>query len=92
MFIQTGAFELTMPLDKDNASHRGLSNDLDKKYCGQGWYDKAVRPVIHGTYHTGRFVNSGNAEEWARAKDQYSKIGSGQTQTEYLKAHRESKK
>lgn len=31
-------------------------------------------------------------EEWAWAKDQLSKFGTGQSQTEYLKAHRESEK
>ena len=29
---------------------------------------------MHGTYHAGRAVTSGNGEEWARAKDQYSKV------------------
>ena len=89
-----------MPLEKDNQSHRALSNSLDQNHCGKGWYtrtftssfgmrlrtsrhtrhsgdrryDKAVRPVVHGTYHTARAISSGNGEEWARAKDQYSKV------------------
>lgn len=79
-------------MDKDNSNHRDMSNNLDKKYCGQSWYDKAARPIIHGTYHTGRYLNSGNAEELARAKDQFSCVGTGQTQTEYLKAHRDAQK
>lgn len=79
-----------MPLDKDNASHRNFSNNLDAAHGGKAWYDLAARPVIHGTYHAGRFCNSGNAEEWARAKDQFSAVGSGQTQAEYLKVHREA--
>lgn len=81
-----------MPLDKDNSGHRAMSNNLDTKFSGQGWYDKAARPVIHGTYHAGRFVGSGNPEEWARAKDQFCCVGSGQSQTEYLKAHRDAQK
>ena len=81
-----------MPLDKDNAEHRQMSNNYDDKYGGQALYNKAVRPIVHGTYHAGRFINSGNSEEWARAKDQYSNIGTGQTQTEYLQQHREEAK
>ena len=77
-----------MPLDKDNAGHRDLSNQLDAKFCGNGFYDKVARPIIHGAYHTGRYVRSSNPEELARAKDQFSKFGTGQSQTEYLKAHR----
>lgn len=79
-----------MPIDKDNPKHRGVSNNLDSKYGGKAWYDCAARPIIHGTYHAGRYINSGNEEEWARAKDQFSKVGTGQTQTEYLKAHRDT--
>lgn len=79
-----------MPLDKDNVSHRDFSSYLDSKYSGKAWYDNAARSIIHGTYHAGRYSISKNGEELARAKDQFSKFGSGQTQTEYLKAHRES--
>lgn len=80
-----------MPLDKDNQSHRGMSNNLDAKYCGKPFYDKVARPVIHGTYHAGRYVANGlNPEELARSKDQFSKFGTGQSQTDYLKAHREA--
>lgn len=85
-------FKVKMPLDKDNPSHRGFSDNLDNKYSGQSWYDKAARPIIHGTYHAGRYLNSSNPEEWARAKDQFCSVGTGQTQTEYLKAHREQAK
>lgn len=77
-----------MPLDKDNKSHRDFSVKLDDKYSGGATYDKFVRPVIHGTYHAGRFINSGNPEEWARSKDQFSKVGTGQQRTEYLAEHR----
>lgn len=79
-----------MPLDRDNMGHRNFSNNLDSAHTGKAWYDLAARPIVHGAYHAGRFVNSGNPEEWARAKDQFSKFGTGQTQTEYLKAHREA--
>ena len=76
-----------MPLEKDNAKHRSMSNNMDNKHSGKGWYDKGVRPVIHGAYHAGRCVTSGNQAECARAKDQFSKVGSGQQRTDYLKAH-----
>ena len=79
-------------LDKDNPQHRGWSNKLDNKFGGGPIYEKAVRPVIHGGYHAGRYVSSRNPEEWARSKDQFSKVGTGQQRTDYLKAHREQKK
>lgn len=79
-----------MPLEKDNPSLRDMSNKLDAAHCGKAWYDKAVRPIIHGTYHAARALGSSNAEEWARAKDQYGTFGTGQSQTEYLKAYREN--
>ena len=74
-------------LEKDNKAHRSFSNKLDRKFCGQGWYDKAARPIIHGVYHTGRAIRANNDAEWARAKDQFSKIGTGQSQTDYLKQY-----
>lgn len=74
-------------LEKDNPSHRDWSTKLDNKFSGGAVYDKAVRPIIHGTYHTGRYIGSGNSAEWARAKDQFSKVGTGQQRTEYLKEH-----
>lgn len=80
-----------MPLDKDNSSHRGFSNNLDAKYGGNPLYDKVARPVIHGTYHAGRYVGNGlNPEELARSKDQFCTFGTGQSQSDYLKAHREA--
>ena len=75
-----------MPLDKDNAELGQISNNYDDKYAEQG---KAVRPIIHGTCHAGRSINSGNSEEWARPKDQYSTSGTSQPQAEYLQKHRE---
>merc|ERR1712112_626796 len=85
-------YSYKMPLEKDNPGHRNVSNNLDNKYKDSAVWNKVVRPVVHGTYHTGRAVTSGNTEEWARAKDQFSKVGTGQTQTEYLKQHREEAK
>jgi len=79
---------LKMPLEKDNPKHRDTSNKMDVKYKDSAVWNKVARPVVHGTYHAARFVNSGNSEEWARAKDQFSKVGSGQTQTDYLAQHR----
>lgn len=81
-------YSFRLGLDKDNPSHRNLSNQLDAKCGDSGVYNKIVRPVVHGTYHAARFVNSGNPEELARAKDQISKFGTGQQHTDYLKAHR----
>ncbi|XP_055321019.1 uncharacterized protein LOC129577636 [Sitodiplosis mosellana] len=81
-----------MPLDKDNAGHRDFSNRLDAKFTGNSFYDKAARPIIHGAYHAGRYVRSSNPEEMARAKDQFSKFGTGQSQTEYLAVYREQQK
>ena len=64
-----------MPLDKDNQSHRQTSDNWDARFGGSSWYTHAARPVIHGVYHAGRFVTGGgNPEEWARAKDQFSKV------------------
>lgn len=84
--IQTAAPDL----DPDNKSHRGLSNRLDTMFNGNPVYERIARPVIHGTYHAGRYVVNGrNPEEWARAKDQYSKFGTGQQRTDYLRAHRQ---
>lgn len=97
-----------MPLEKDNPSHRAISIKLDDSLSGKGWYDKAVRPIVHGTYHACRALPkidiekhgedllptvtiNNNKEEWARAKDQYSKVGTGQSQTEYLKIYRDNK-
>lgn len=82
-----------MPLDPDNKSHRAIDKVLDEKFSGGPIYDCVTRPIIHSTYHAGRFVfNGGNPEEWARAKDQLSKLGTGQTQTEYLETHRQEMK
>ena len=67
-----------MPLDKDNASHRSFSDKLDamsRSPIDQAIYEGVQRPIIHGVYHAGRFVTGGgNPEEWARAKDQFSKV------------------
>lgn len=75
-------------LDPDNRSHRGFSNGLDNRFGGNKLYENFARPVIHGTYHAGRYVGNGrNPEEWASAKDQFSKFGTGQQRTDYLNAH-----
>merc|ERR1711915_900938 len=58
------------------------------QYKDSATWNKVVRPVVHGTYHTARSLRSSNPEEWARAKDQFSKVGTGQTRTEYLAQHR----
>ena len=67
-----------MPLDKDNKSHRAFSDKLDaipRTPKEQEVYKRFDRPIIHGVYHAGRFVTGGgNPEEWARAKDQFSKV------------------
>ena len=67
-----------MPLDKDNASHRSLSDKLDavpRTPMEQAGYETLTRPIIHGVYHAGRYLTGGgNPEEWARAKDQFSKV------------------
>ena len=64
-----------MPLDKDNPNHRKTSEDLDARFGDSAVYTKAVRPVVHGVYHAGRYVFNGrNPEEWARSKDQFSKV------------------
>ena len=67
-----------MPLDKDNASHRSFSNKLDampRTPRQQEAWEKFDRPIIHGVYHAGRYLTGGgNPEEWARAKDQFSKV------------------
>ncbi|CAB9504301.1 expressed unknown protein [Seminavis robusta] len=73
-----------MPLEKDNPSHRNLSDKLDGKYGGGSIYEKVTRPIVHGVYHTARCVSSGNSAELARAKDQFSAVGKGQPRTEYL--------
>jgi hypothetical protein len=59
-----------MPLEKDIGFLRDWSNNLDSSYCGQGWYDKAVRPIAHATYHGAQAVISLNGAELARAADQ----------------------
>lgn len=93
IFMFIIAFAMAKPgLDPDNPSHRGFSDKLDNKFSDSTVYNNFARPVIHGTYHTGRFLNSGNTEEWARAKDQFSKVGTGQQQTEYLEIYRNQNK
>lgn len=81
-----------MSLEKDNPKHRNFSNNLDAKFSGKALYDKAVRPIMHGVYHAGRSATSLNSAEWARAKDQFCTVGTGQSQTDYLKAHQEAAK
>ena len=93
-----------MSLEKDNKSHRGMSDNLDKAYGAMSKskcpyqvyrgavYEKVTRPVIHGAYHGARHIKTGNPAELARAKDQFSKIGTGQSQADYLKQHREEAK
>ncbi|KAL5254365.1 hypothetical protein ACHWQZ_G013973 [Mnemiopsis leidyi] len=78
-------------LEKDNPSHRSLSDKLDKKHGGKPLYEKFVRPVVHGVYHAARGIKSGNGAEWDRAKDQFSKVGSGQQRTDYLKTGKKGK-
>jgi|ERR1711971_110881 len=84
---QKGRF-LKMPLEKDNPKDRDMSNKLDEKFKDSNVWNKGVRLAVHGVYHAGRFVTSKNPEEWARAKDQLGKIGTGQSQTDYLAQHR----
>lgn len=79
-----------MPLEKDDPDDRARSDRWDEKYGGNPLYDKAARPIIHSVYHAGRAVKYDNPEEWAQAKDQLSKFGTGQSQTEYLQAHRKN--
>lgn len=69
-----------------------MSDKLDQKFKNNPLYEKFARPAIHGAYHAGRYVKRGNPEEWARAKDQLSKVGTGQQRTDYLNAHRNQKK
>ncbi len=80
-----------MPLEKDNPKHRDWSNTLDEKYGDNKAYTHVVRPIVHGAYHAARYADGGfnNEAEWSRAKDQFSRIGTGQNQTEYLKAHQQ---
>ena len=66
-----------MPLDKDNPDHRNFSDRLDalpRSPMDAAIYNRFQRPIIHGVYHAARFVSSGNPEEWARSKDQFSKV------------------
>ena len=64
-----------MPLDKDNPGHRNFSDKLDAANKDSEVYNKVTRPIIHGAYHFGRYAfNGGNPEEWARSKDQFSKV------------------
>ena len=67
-----------MPLDKDNKSHRAFSDKLDaipRTPMEQEVYKRFDRPIIHGLYHAGRYATGGgNPEEWAQAKDQFSKV------------------
>lgn len=92
VFIFVIAVVLAAPgLDPDNPSHRSLSNRLDDRFANSRLYNNYARPVIHGTYHAGRYVGGRNPEEWARAKDQFSKFGTGQQRTDYLRAHRKGK-
>lgn len=89
IFMCIVALVLAKPgLDPDNKSHRGFSNSLDRRFGNNRLYNNFARPVVHGAYHAGRFVNSRNPEEWARSKDQFSKFGTGQQQSDYLRAHR----
>ena len=78
-------------LEKDNPTHRGWSNSLDKKHGGKKWYDNYARPIVHGVYHAGRAIKSSNGAEWARAKDQFSTVGKGQPRSKYLKEYRNRK-
>ena len=69
-----------MPLDKENKSHRDKSNKLDAFFSNRTSVEQEVwkrfaRPPIHGVYHAGKYATGGgNPEEWARAKDQFSKV------------------
>ena len=64
-----------MPLDKDNPGHRNFSDKMDAANKNRTVYNKIERPIIHGVYHAGRYAFNGrNPEEWARAKDQFSKV------------------
>jgi len=79
-------------LERDNPSHRGWSNTLDNKFEDSKFDQEYARPSIHGTYHAGRYLGSGNSAEWARAKDQFSKIGTGEQRTDYLRQHNAQQK
>lgn len=85
-----------MPLPKDNPIDRGRSDKWDAEHGGKWWYEKAARPVVHGVYHAARgaglIEDTPNYEDLVRAKDVFSAIGTGQTQTEYLKIYREEQK
>ena len=81
-----------MSLDKDNKAHRNISDKMDATCGGGTIYEKAARPLVHGAYHAARGAYSGNDAEFARAKDQFSKVGTGEQRTEYLKAHQEGQK
>lgn len=96
IFICVIAVVLAAPgngtLDPDNKAHRSISDKLDKKFEDSKAWNNFARPVVHGAYHAGRYVGSGNPAELARSKDQFSKFGTGQQRTDYLQAHRNQSK
>lgn len=84
IFCQLYLGEETISKQADNPEHRKLSNCLDKKFGGKRFYDKAVRPLIHGTYHAARYFGyeakkSFDPEEKARAKELFNKFGKSVT-------------
>lgn len=81
-----------MPLEQDIPGLRRMSNYCDVKCGANKLYTHVARPVAHGMYHAGKALFRLNSEEWARSKDQFSKFGTGQTQTEYLEAYRVQQK
>lgn len=81
-----------MPLEKDNETHRSISNKLDECLAGYDIYDKFARPLVHGSYHTIRYLNTDNLDEWTRAKEQFSSIGNGRESYISYERHKRLKK
>lgn len=55
---------------------RGISNGVDNVLFPGGYKDDSqLRGAIHGVWHTGAGVITGNPAEFTRANDQFAKAG-----------------
>lgn len=57
-------------------SMRGISDRLDKAMGWEGQYkdESRLRGFIHGTWHAGAGLVTGNPREYDRAREQFQKV------------------
>ena len=67
--------------DENKRTRRTWYDDLDTEFNNSVFYKEFAKPILRAGVHVGRYLITGNEEEWIRAKDQLGKTGTGRSKT-----------